>query len=144
MDRKKYIPLIAFAALLTVAIPFESGFTIEGLGDWNGVIPNTSYLEIMTLILISIITFLYGKIATKRTRINLSLFALHFLFTIPIVLWARFYFPLRQLTENANNILEMIGLMDRALYTVIALFFVGQGFFAVLLFKFLNRKKAGS
>ncbi len=65
MTFKSYIPLISFILLLILAIPFESGFTIQSLTGWNMVIPSTSYLEIIVLFLISIITFIYWKITKK-------------------------------------------------------------------------------
>lgn len=133
MKFKNYIPLISFALLLILAIPFESGFTIQSLTGWNMVIPSTSYLEIIVLIIITIITFTYWKIT--KYKIGLKLFALHFLLTIPIVLWARFNFPIRQITaKNSTDILKFIDLLDRILYTVLVLFFTGQVIFAYLLF----------
>ncbi|MGM8361360.1 hypothetical protein ACSV4D_05520 [Flavobacterium sp. ARAG 55.4] len=135
---KNYIPLISFALLLILAIPFESGFTIQSLTGWNMVIPSTSYLEIIVLIILSIITFKYWKIT--KYKIDLRLFALHFILTIPIVLWARFNFPIRQFTaKNSTDIFEMIDLINTILYTVLILFFIGQVIFAYLLFK--TRKK---
>lgn len=134
----KYIPLISFALLLIIAIPFESGFTIQSLTGWNMVIPSTSYLEIIVLIIILIITFIYWKIANNK--INLKLFTLHFILTIPIVLWARFNFPIRQFTtKKSTDIFEMIDSINRILYTVLILFLIGQAVFAYLLFK--TRKK---
>lgn len=140
MKFKNYIPQISFTLLLLLAIPFESGFTIQSLTGWNMVIPSTSYLEIIVLILISIITFIYWKIA--NSKIVLKLFALHFILTIPIVLWARFNFPIRQITaKNSTDIFEMIDLIDRILYTVLLLFFIGQVIFAFLLFKIRKEKR---
>ena len=139
MNYKKYVPFIAFTSLLILSIPFESGFIIQSLSGWNTVIPSTSYLEIIVLILISIITFIYWRISKKETQINLKLFVIHFIMTIPIVLWARFNFPIRQITaKNSTDILEMITLIDRILYSVLISFFVGQVFFAILLIKIRN------
>lgn len=134
MTLKNYIPQISFTLLLLLAIPFESGFTIQSLTDWNMVIPSTSYLEIIVLIIISLITFIYWK--TAKSKIDLKLFTLHFILTIPLVLWARFNFPIRQFTaKNSTDIFEMINLIDRILYSVLLLFFIGQVIFAFLLFK---------
>lgn len=139
MNIKSYIPLISFTLLLILVIPFESGFTIQSLTGWNMVIPSTSYLEIIVLIIISIITFIYWK--TAKSKIDLKLFILHFLLTIPIVLWARFNFPIRQITaKNSTDIFEMIDLINRILYTVLVLFFIGQVVFAILLFKIRKEK----
>lgn len=144
MNYRKYIPLIAFTLLLILAIPFESGFTIQSLSGWNMVIPSTSYLEIIVLILISIITFVYWRISKKETQINLKLFLIHFILSIPIVIWARFNFPIRQITaKNSTNILQMIALIDQILYTILLIFFVGQTFFVILLFK-IRKTKTGS
>jgi hypothetical protein len=107
--RKKNIPFTLFSFLFISAIPFESGFTIQSLTGWNMVIPSTSYLEIIILVYISIIVFLYWKISKRQAEPNLKLFLLHFILTIPIVLWARFNFPIRQiLAKNANGIMELI------------------------------------
>jgi hypothetical protein len=138
MKLKNYIPLVSFALLLIVAIPFESGFTIQSLTGWNKVIPSTSYLEIIVLIIISIITFIYWKISNNK--IDLKLFALHFILTIPIVVWARFNFTIHQFTvKNSTDIFEMIDLINRILYTVLLLFVIGQMSFAYLLFKIRNK-----
>lgn len=140
MTFKKYIPQISFTLLLLLAIPFESGFTIQSLTGWNMVIPSTSYLEIIVLIIISIITFKYWKMT--KYKIDLKLFALHFILTIPIVLWARFNFPIRQITvKNSTDIFEMIDLINTISYTVLVLFFIGQVIFAYLLFKIRKEKK---
>jgi len=145
MNRNNYIPVIAFLSLLILSIPFESGFTIQSLTGWKSVIPNTSYLEIIVLILISIITFVYWKISKRKSQINLKLFIVHFIMTIPIVLWARFNFPIRQIaSKNSTDILEMIDLINRILYTVIILFFVGQTFFVILLLKMRKVKQAAA
>lgn len=140
MTFKSYIPLISFILLLILAIPFESGFTIQSLTGWNMVIPSTSYLEIIVLFLISIITFIYWKIT--KNKIDLKLFVLHFILTTPIVLWARFNFPIRQITaRNSTDILEFIDLIDRIVYIVLLLFFIGQVIFAFLLFKTRKEKQ---
>lgn len=145
MNYKKYVPFIAFTSLLILSIPFESGFTIQSLSGWNTVIPSTSYLEIIVLILISIITFIYWRISKKETQINLKLFVIHFIMTIPIILWARFNFPIRQITaKNSTDILEMITLIDRILYLVLISFFAGQVFFAILLIKIRNANTGSS
>jgi len=144
MNYRKYVPLIAFTLLLILAIPFESGFTIQSLSGWNMVIPSTSYLEIIVLILISIITFVYWRILKKETQINLKFFLIHFMFSIPMVIWARFNFPIRQITaKNSTDILQMIALIDQILYTILLLFFVGQTFFVILLIK-RRKTKTGS
>ena len=125
-----------FSFLLIVAIPFESGFTIQSLSGWNMVIPSTSYLEIFILVYIAIILFIYWKTSKKLTEENIKLSILHFIFTIPIVLWARFNFPIRQIVaKNANDIQELIDLTNQTLYTVLILFFIGQSFFITLLIK---------
>lgn len=142
MNRNNYIPVIAFFSLLILSIPFESGFTIQSLTGWKSVIPNTSYLEIIVLILISIITFVYWKISKRESQINPKLFIVHFIMTIPIVLWARFNFLIRQIaSKNSTDILGMIDLINRILYTVIILFFVGQTFFVILLLKIRKVKQ---
>ena len=134
--QKNHIPFIFFSFLFILAIPFESGFTIQSLTGWNMVIPSTSFLEIIVLIFISLIVFLYWKISKRQTEINLKLFILHFIFTIPIVLWARFNFPIRQIVaKNANDVLELIDLINQTLYTVLILFFIGQSFFVAFLLK---------
>lgn len=145
MNRNNYIPVIAFFSLLILSIPFESGFTIQSLTGWKSVIPNTVYLEIIVLILISIITFVYWKISKRESQINPKLFIVHFIMTIPIVLWARFNFPIRQIaSKNSTDILGMIDLINRILYTVIILFFVGQTFFVILLLKIRKVKQAAA
>ena len=134
--QKNHIPFIFFSFLFILAIPFESGFTIQSLTGWNMVIPSTSFLEIIVLIFISLIVFLYWKISKRQIEINLKLFILHFIFTIPIVLWARFNFPIRQIVaKNANDVLELIDLINQTLYTVLILFFIGQSFFVAFLLK---------
>lgn len=67
---------------------------------------------------------------------------LHFILTTPIVLWARFNFPIRQITaRNSTDILEFIDLIDRIVYIVLLLFFIGQVIFAFLLFKTRKEKQ---
>ncbi|KDN54976.1 hypothetical protein FEM21_19810 [Flavobacterium seoulense] len=141
MAFKNYIPQISFTLLLLLAIPFESGFTIQSLTGWNMVISSTSYLEIIVLIIVSIITFIYWK--TLKSKIDLKLFVLHFLLTIPIVMWARFNFPIRQITaKNSIGIFEMISLINVILYIILILFFIGQVFFTILLFKIRQENKS--
>lgn len=141
----KYIPLAFFSFLFIVAIPFESGFTVQSLTGWNMTIPSTSYLEIIILIYISIIIFLYWKISKKQAEPNLKLFMLHFILTIPVVLWARFNFPIRQIVaRKVNDILELIDLINQTLCTVLILFFIGQLFFVALLLKMRNGSAGSS
>ncbi|GIZ08737.1 hypothetical protein [Flavobacterium sp. UMI-01] len=142
MYSKRYTPLISFSLLLILATPFESGFTFQSLTGWNMVIPSTSYLEIIVLIIVSIIAFIYWRLLKNKSKIDFKLFTLHYLLTIPIVLWARFNFPIRQFTaKNSTDIFEMIDLINRILYTVLLLFSIGQIIFAYLLFKIRKKNK---
>lgn len=143
MNLNKHIPLVSFSLLLILAIPFESGFTIQSLTGWNMTIPSTSYLEIIVLIIISIITYIYWRLLKNKSEIDFKLFVLHYLFTIPIVLWARFNYPIRGFTaNNSTDIFEMIDLLNRILYTVLVLFVIGQISFAYLLFKIRSKNKS--
>lgn len=133
--QKKYLPILSFLLLLIIATPFESGFTVRNSG-WHTIIPSTSYLEIIVWILISIILFSYWIIIKKGKTIHLKIFMVHFVLSIPFVLYARFNTFIRcTASKNTTDILEFITILNTIAYTSLILFFVSQVIFIIYIIK---------
>ena len=133
--QKKYLPILSFLLLLIIATPFESGFTVQNSG-WHTIIPSTSYLEIIVWILISIILFSYWIIIKKGKTIHLKIFMVHFVLSIPLVLYARFNTFIRcTASKNTTDILEFITILNTIAYTSLILFFVSQVIFIIYIIK---------
>lgn len=131
---KKYFQIWSFLLLLIIATPFESGFAIQNPG-WKTIIPSTSYLEIIVWFLVLTIVLTYWLIIKKKP-INSSIFFVHFLLSIPLVLYARFNMFIRSITAtNSNDILEFINLLNTIAYSVLILFLISQIIFIVYIIK---------
>lgn len=132
--QKKYFQIWSFLLLLIIATPFESGFTIQNPG-WKTIIPSTSYLEIIVWFLVLAILLTYWLIIKKKP-INSSIFFVHFLLSIPLVLYARFNMFIRSITAaNSNDILEFINLLNTIAYSVLILFLISQIIFIIYIIK---------
>jgi hypothetical protein len=139
MDRK-YLPFIAFLFLLILATPFESGLRIQNSG-WNTIFPTTSLLEIIVWVFIAIITFMYWLRIKKSKEIVIKIFLIHFILTIPIVLYARFNLLIRQITaKSVQDILELITIINIIAYSVLTVFCIGQIIFIYSILKKSNLK----
>jgi len=133
--QKKYLPILSFLLLLIIATPFESGFTIQHPG-WHTIIPSTSYLEIIIWLLISIILFSYYIIIKKGKTIHLKIFLIHFVLSIPLVLYARFNIFIRfTASKNTTDILEFITILNTIAYTSLILFLISQVIFIIYIIK---------
>ena len=140
--QQKYLPFLSFIFLLTIATPFESGFRIQNSG-WKTIIPTTSYLEVIVWTLIAIISFVYWLKLKRQNETSFNIYLLHFVLTVPIVLYARLNSLVRQiLAKNSEDMSELITSLTLVACSVLLLFCIGQMIFIVTLVK--KRKNKGN
>jgi len=125
LPKKYYILLLI--GLLLIATPFESFFTIQSPG-WHTIIPATSYLEVFVFLYVLIITSIYWRISSEK--INIKLFFFHFIFCLPIVIYARFNHLLRHFFSNhTNDTLVLVKHLTLTATISFTLFLIAQIFF---------------
>jgi hypothetical protein len=88
------------------------------------------------------ISFVYWIKLKKQNEISLKIYLIHFVLTVPIVLYARLNSLIRQIVaENSKDMSELITSLSIVAYSVLFLFCIGQMIFIVTLVK--KRKKKG-
>jgi len=89
--RRPYIPFFAFLALLLVTIPFSFDLAISAVPGWHTrVFPPYFIWILIVVVVLLFITIGYWMLSKRAGKINWILFAIHFVLTIPSVIYLRF------------------------------------------------------
>jgi hypothetical protein len=105
--KKKFLPLLTFLGLFLFTSPLlilfsESDMVTSVIPGWHTTLfPPHFLFSIVISIALLLNAISYAMLLRKRQLLNLKLFALHFLLTIPIVLHLNF--PFLFLSENMNQ-----------------------------------------
>src|SRR5215216_5777514 len=88
---KPYIPFLAFLVLLLLTIPFSSDFATSVVPGWHTTIfPPYFIWGLVVIIVLVLVTIGYWLLSKRTGKTNWALFAIHFLLTIPTVIYLKF------------------------------------------------------
>jgi len=142
--RNPYLPFFIFSLLFTLTIPFfPETATIVGPGWHTTILPQYSLTTLVISFIVLIVTIAYWRLTKRVNKINLPLFILHLILTIPVVLFVRAPFLLFNINGNDLTVLNRQVTYTTALIaTIFLLFVVGQTLFAVYYLRIVYSKKA--
>jgi hypothetical protein len=88
---RPYIPFLAFLILLLLTIPFSFDFATSVVPGWHTTIyPPYFVWELIVIIALLLVTIGYWLLTKQTDKINWTLFAIHFAFTIPTIIYLKF------------------------------------------------------
>ena len=141
--RRPYIPFFAFFALLLLTIPFSFDFATSVVPGWHTTVFPPYFIWCLVLIIILLLTTIGYWLLRKRVdKINWTLFAIHFILTIPSVIYIKFpaiFLDIQQ--TNREEVIKAISLRMKLIPFVWALFIGGQALFIIYFARAIKSKQ---
>jgi len=135
------IPFLASLVLLLLTIPFSFDFATSVVPGWHTTIyPPYFIWGLILIVVLLLVTIGYWLLSKRVDKINWKLFAIHFILTIPTVIFLKFpsiFLNVQQTSQD--EILKAISLRIKLIPVAWTLFFVGQVLF---LFYYIRTNKA--
>lgn len=139
---RPYLPFLAFLVLLLLTIPFSFDFATSVVPGWHTTIfPPYFIWGLIVLIVLLLATIGYWLLTKRTDKTNWSLFAIHFLLTIPTIIYLKF--PSILLDVDVTDQSEWIRAIQFRLKLIPvawALFIVGQILFLIYYFRAIKAK----
>lgn len=140
--KKSYIPFLAFLVLLLLTIPFSCDFATSVVPGWHTTIfPPYFIWGVSVIIVLLLVTIGYWLLSNRVDKINWTLFAFHFILTIPTLIFLKFpsiYLGVEQTTQE--EITKAISLQIKLIPVAWTLFIIGQAFFVIYFIRTVNSK----
>lgn len=131
--KRQYIPFLAFLVLLLLTIPFSIDFATSVVPGWHTTIFSPYLIwGLIVVIFLLIATIGYWHLSKRVDKISWTLFAFHFLLTIPTLIFFKFptiFLDVHQ--TNQDEIMTEMLLRIKLIPLSWALFFVGQILFFI-------------
>ena len=130
---RPYIPFLAFLILLLLTIPFSFDFATSVVPGWHtAIFPPYFIWGLIVFIVLLLVTIGYWLLSKRTDKINWTLFAIHFLLTIPTVIFLKFPSILLdvQLTDQ-DKLIKAIEFLMKLIPVAWTLFIVGQILFLI-------------
>jgi hypothetical protein len=131
--KRPYLPFLAFLVLLWLPITFSRGYATSVVPGWHTTIwpPYFICLIIVTIVLI-LVTIGYWLLFRRTDKTNPVLFAIHFLLTIPAIIYLIFpsIFLDARVTDE-NDLMEAIQFRIKAVLVAWGIFIIGQLLFLI-------------
>lgn len=139
---RPYIPFLAFLILLLLTIPFSFDFATSVVPGWHTTIfPPYFIWGLIVVIVLLLVTIGYWLLSKRTDKINWTLFAIHFLLTIPTVIFLKFPTILLdvQLTDQ-DKLIRAIEFRLKLIPIAWTLFIVGQILFLIYYVRTIKAK----
>ena len=141
--KRPYIPFLTFLVLLLLTIPFSLNFAASVVPGWHTTIfPPYFIWGLILIIVLLFVTIGYWLLSKRVDKINWTLFALHFILTIPTVVFLKFpsIFLNLPLTDQ-EEIIKAIYLRMKLIPFAWTLFIIGQVLFIIYFVRTINSKR---
>src|SRR5829696_10121100 len=140
---RPYIPFLAFLILLLLTIPFSFDFATSVVPGWHTTIfPPYFIWGLIVIIVLLLVTIGYWLLSKRVDKVNWTLFAFHFILTIPTVIFLKFpsfFFDVQQ--ANQEEIIKAVSLQIKLIPVAWTLFIVGQLLFVIYYIRTINSKR---
>ena len=144
--KRPYTPFFAFLVLLLLTIPFSSDFATSVVPGWHTTIfPPYFIWGLILIIVLLLVTIGYWLLSKHVDKINWTLFAFHFILTIPTVIFLKFpaiFLKVQQ--TNQEEIIKAISLRVKLIPFAWTLFIVGQTLFIIYFVRTINSKRVAT
>lgn len=141
--KRPYIPFLAFLVLLFLTIPFSFDFATSVVPGWHTTIfPPYFIWGLILIIVLLLVTIGYWLLSKRVDKINWTLFAFHFILTIPTVIFLKFpsiFLDVQQ--TNHEEIIKAISLRIKFIPLAWTLFIIGQTLFIIYFIRTINSKR---
>lgn len=139
---RPYIPFLAFLVILILTIPFSFDFATTVVPGWHTTIypPYFAWTAIVVIILL-FVTIGYWLLSKQVDKINWTLFIVHFIVTIPTVIFIKFpsiFLNVQQ--TNQEELIKDISARVKLIPLAHGLFIAGQVLFLIYFIRTIKSK----
>jgi hypothetical protein len=142
---RPYIPFFAFLLLLLLlTIPFSFDFATSVVPGWHTtVFPPFFVWTVILAIILLFVTIGYWLLSSRVDKMNWILFAIHFMLTVPTVIFIKFPSILLDVQEtNQEELLQALSLRITLIPVAWTLFIIGQILFVIYFIRITKSKRA--
>jgi hypothetical protein len=141
--KKSYIPFLAFLILLVLTIPFPFHFAASVIPGWHTIIfPTYLVRTIIVVIILILATFAYWLLSKRVDKTNWTIFIIHFLATIPTVMFIKFPFMLLNAQHASHaELLRNISIRIKLIPIAYWIFIAGQILFLIYFIRTITAKR---
>ncbi len=143
---RPYIPFLAFLILLLLTVPFSFDFATSVVPGWHTTIfPPYFIWGLVVIVVLLLVTIGYWLLSKRTDKTNWTLFAIHFVLTIPTTIYLKFPSILLdvQLTDQ-NKLMKAIHFRMKLIPIAWTLFIVGQILFVIYFIRIIRRAKTNT
>ena len=140
---RPYIPFIAFLILLLLTIPFSFDFATSVVPGWHTTIfPPYFIWGLIVVIVLLLVTIGYWLLSKRTDKFNWTLFAIHFLLTIPTIIFLKFPTILLDVQlPDQDKLIRAIEFRMKIIPIAWTLFIVGQILFLIYFIRTIKQRK---
>lgn len=141
--RRPYIPFLAFLILLLLTIPFSFDFATSVVPGWHTTIfPPYFIWGLIVITVLLLVTIGYWLLSKQTDNTNWTLFAIHFVLTIPTIIYLKFPSILLdvQLTDQ-DELIKAIAFRIKLIPIAWTLFIVAQVLFLIYFIRTIKKSK---
>ena len=130
---RPYIPFLAFLIILILTIPFSFDFATSAVPGWHTTIYPPYFVSgLISMIVLLLVTIGYWLLSKRVDKTSWTLFAIHFILTIPIVIFLKFpSIFLDTMQTNQEELLRNLSLRIKLIPVAWTLFIAGQILFII-------------
>ena len=143
---RPYIPFLAFLILLLLTIPFSFDFATSLVPGWHTtILPPYFIWGLFVMIILLLVTIGYWLLSKRTDKTNWTLFAIHFILTIPTIIYLKFpsiFLEVR--STDQNKLLEALEFRMRLIPVAWALFIAGQILFLIYYIRTIKVKHSST
>jgi hypothetical protein len=141
--KKPSIPFFAFLILLLLSIPFSFDFATSVVPGWHTVIyPPYFVAGFLAIVVLLLVTIGYWLLLKRADKTSWALFLIHFLLTIPAIMFLKFPSILLNVHEsNQAELFKALSLRIKFIPVALILFVAGQILFCVYFIRTIKGKR---
>jgi len=130
---KPHLPFLVFFALLMLTIPCTFDVSTSVVPGWHTTIYPPFFIGgIAIAFVLLLVTIGYWQLSKQVQKFNLTIFAIHFILTIPTIINIKFPFALIDLQlTNQEELIKSLSFRENLTSVSWVLFIVGQILFLI-------------
>ena len=140
---RPYIPFLAFLILLLLTITFSFDFATSVVPGWHTTIfPPYFIWGLIVLVVLLLVTVGYWLLSKRTDKTNWTLFAIHFVLTIPTVIYLKFPSILLDVQfADQDKLIKAIEFRMKLIPIAWTLFIAGQIMFLIYYVRTIKAKR---